>query len=120
MPELLQKADQNDYLTDDESDDAADFEIRVPELDQLIGQFEKEDEQILKFHEDQKKYATDLEIRGFEPEPRYQIVNQEADRIKLLNQNIEMQRQKQVALLPGMIQDLNEKITNTQNKVYLR
>lgn len=48
---MLEKADQNDYLTDDESDDAADFEIRVPQLSQLIGQFEKDDEQILKFHE---------------------------------------------------------------------
>lgn len=47
----------------------------MPELSQLIGQFEKEDEQILKFHEQQKQNKADLELRGFEPEPRYQIVN---------------------------------------------
>jgi hypothetical protein len=30
VPELLPKPDQNDYLTDEESDEAADFEIKVP------------------------------------------------------------------------------------------
>ena len=40
VPDLLQKPDENDYLTDDESDDAAEFEVKVPELQALIDQFE--------------------------------------------------------------------------------
>lgn len=52
----------------------------------------------------------EMNQRGFEPEPRHQIVNKQADRIKLLNSNIEVQRQKQVALLPGYVQDLNAQV----------
>ena len=43
VPALLEKPDHNDYLTDEESDEAADFEVKVPELDQLLGQFENDD-----------------------------------------------------------------------------
>jgi hypothetical protein len=42
----MEKPDQNDYLTDEESDEAADFEIKVPDLDELITEFEKSDEAI--------------------------------------------------------------------------
>lgn len=37
VPELLPKPDQNDYLTDEESDDCANFEVKVPVLDELIS-----------------------------------------------------------------------------------
>ena len=36
MPELLDKPDVNDYLTDEESDEANDFEVKVPSLTELI------------------------------------------------------------------------------------
>jgi hypothetical protein len=37
IPTILEKPDTNDYLTDEESDEAADFEVKVPDLDQLIN-----------------------------------------------------------------------------------
>ena len=37
IPVLLEQPDTNDYLTDEESDDAGDFELKVPELDDLIS-----------------------------------------------------------------------------------
>jgi hypothetical protein len=40
IPYTLDKPDTNDYLTDEESDEAADFEVKVPELDSLLTQFE--------------------------------------------------------------------------------
>jgi hypothetical protein len=43
---MLEKPDSTDYLTDEESDEAADFEIKVPGLDTLLNQFEDEDEVI--------------------------------------------------------------------------
>ena len=103
VPNLMPKPDQNDYLTDEESDEAADFEIKVPELDDLLNQFEKDDESILQFNEKQKTHVKDLEVRGFEPEARYQIVYEQAERIELLNKNIATQRQQQISLLPGCI-----------------
>lgn len=36
VPELLQQPDENDYLTDEESDEGADFEVAMPELDTLL------------------------------------------------------------------------------------
>lgn len=36
VPELLKDADVNDYLTDEESDEGADFEVAIPELDDLL------------------------------------------------------------------------------------
>jgi len=33
---MLETPDQNDYLTDEESDDAAEFEVKVPELNSLL------------------------------------------------------------------------------------
>lgn len=51
VPGLLEKPDENDYLTDEESDEAADFEVKVPELGQLLDQFEAEDEVILGLNE---------------------------------------------------------------------
>ena len=48
MPELLDRPDTNDYLTDEESDEATEFEVKVPPLDELVQQFEAEDEIIIK------------------------------------------------------------------------
>lgn len=36
IPAILVKPDVNDYLTDEESDEANDFEVKVPELDLLL------------------------------------------------------------------------------------
>jgi hypothetical protein len=47
IPFTLDKPDTNDYLTDEESDEAADFEVKVPALDSLLTQFEAEDNTIL-------------------------------------------------------------------------
>ena len=46
VPPAMGKPDNNDYLTDEDSDDVNDFEIKVPELTDLINEFEKEDELI--------------------------------------------------------------------------
>lgn len=36
VPEVLDKPDVNDYLTDEESDEANEFEVKVPSLTDLI------------------------------------------------------------------------------------
>ncbi len=46
IPEQLEEPLDVDYLTDDESDDGQDFEVPVPELDNLIKGFEDADEKI--------------------------------------------------------------------------
>ena len=46
VPELLEEPNEVDYLTDDESDEGQDFEVPVPELDDLIKGFEAGDDKI--------------------------------------------------------------------------
>jgi len=42
-------------------------------------------------------------MNGFEPEPRYEITNAQKERMTVLVNNIGMQRQKQVSILPGFM-----------------
>jgi len=46
MPETLTQADQVDYPSDEDSDDEIDFELEIPPLEDLVNQFEKDDEQL--------------------------------------------------------------------------
>lgn len=116
---MLDQPDNNDYLTDEESDEGAEFEIKVPALDSLLDQFEAEDEVIIDEKEKLKGELTDLKQRGFEPEVRYEIKDSKAIQKNLLDTNISKQREKQAAILPGAIQDLNEVIVNQKNKLFL-
>ena len=59
-------------------------------------------------------------MSGFEPESRHQIISTREEQISMLEKNISIQRQQQITLLPGLIQDLNEKIVKKENKMYLR
>lgn len=43
---MLEQPLEVDYLTDDESDEGQDFEVPVPDLQELITGFEKEDDTI--------------------------------------------------------------------------
>ena len=94
IPAILDKPDTNDYLTDEESDEAADFEVKVPELDALLTQFEAEDETILLMNQGKKAYVKDLVTRGFEPEPRHSIINKKGEQAKMLDSNISNQREQ--------------------------
>jgi len=41
---MLQRPEKTDYLTDDESDEGAGFELKIPALEELINEFEVGDE----------------------------------------------------------------------------
>jgi hypothetical protein len=62
-----------DYLTDDESDDGQDFEVPVPELDNLIKGFEDGDEKIQKEESEWNDHLAALKSAGFEKETREEI-----------------------------------------------
>jgi len=73
VPQIMEKPDKNDYLTDEESDEANDFELQVPDLDELIGQFEKEDEVVQKHYENIKEYEDKEIAKGFKPAKRHEL-----------------------------------------------
>ena len=88
VPEQLEKPDVNDYLTDEESDEANEFEVKVPSLTELLDQFENDDEVILKEKADLKEFVREELGRGFEPAVRYDIKDVKAEMIQQLNNNI--------------------------------
>lgn len=120
VPEPLRQPEQTDYLTDEESDDGAGFELRIPALKDLIQEFEIGDEAIIARESDMKIYFTDLKARGFEKELRDEITLTKMTKSTLLNSNISQQREFYSAKMPSIIQELNTAIKAPQNKIYLR
>ena len=92
VPELLDAPDAVDYLTDDESDDNQGFDLKVPELGELINQFEADDETLAKAEEAYKEHLTDLKARGFEKEVREEIKQTRMEKTELLDTNISAKR----------------------------
>lgn len=55
-----------DYPTDEESDEETGFSIKIPELNDLIMEFEKDDESIFKAAEVVKQVKADHKAKGLE------------------------------------------------------
>ena len=110
IPRALEAPLEVDYLTDDESDDGQEFEVPVPELDELIQGFEQGDEQIQKDNETFAQHIVDLKARGFEKEVREEIKQNKIIKTELLDNNVSEHRRVLLAALPGMIEDLNSGI----------
>ena len=64
IPALMKAPAEVDYLTDDESDDGNGFEVKVPDLADLINEFEKGDEQLANEEEAWADHLVDLKLRG--------------------------------------------------------
>lgn len=73
VPAIFDKPNKNDYLTDEESDEANDFELKMPDLTELITQFEGDDEVVQAHYQGVKDYAASEVKRGFIPERRYDL-----------------------------------------------
>ena len=76
IPTIMPNPSKVDYLTDEESEgDNMAFDLKVPSLDDLIVEFEKEDEVLHNAEEQMKEKFIDLKTRGFEKELRDEIVH---------------------------------------------
>ncbi len=120
VPALLQQPDTTDYLTDEESDEGAGFELKIPALDELISEFESGDQIMEAFEETAKAAADDRRARGLEKEPREDIKLVKSAQRDMLDHNIERQRALGAANLPGKLSELNSTIKTVQTKIYLR
>lgn len=88
VPEPLAQPELTDYLTDEESDDGAGFELKIPALKDLINEFETGDDTIAAREQEWKNHLTDLKSRGFEKEPRDEIKLTKIAKSSLLDSNI--------------------------------
>ena len=120
VPQILEAPLEVDYLTDDESDDGQEFEVPVPDLNDLIKGFEDGDDKIQSETQTFKKHLDDLKARGFEKETREEIKQKKLEKSGLLDSNITEQRRLLCAVLPGMVEDLNQGISAPNHKSYLR
>ena len=80
MPEVLDQPNQVDYLTDEESDDGQAFELKVPQLKDLLDEFETGDDVLMQAETDLKQRATDLKSRGVKPDLREDIILEKQNR----------------------------------------
>ena len=120
VPEMLQKPVQTDYLTDEESDDGAGFELKIPDLGDLITEFELGDDTLIASESDFKNHLSDLQNRGMLKEVREEIHLEKEVQSKLLNENMTMQRGLLNSRLPGMLGEINNTIRQPNSKIYLR
>ena len=65
IPELMPKPLDIDYPSDEESDNE-EFDMKIPELEDLLMKFEKDDDVIQKESEAQKSHFAELKIQGWE------------------------------------------------------
>ena len=100
-----------DQVTDDDSDgEHKGFGLKLPELADLIGDFEKDDEVVAKTKETSKTYKAEMKTKGLDIEPFYDIRNTQRERAGLLDANISMQREEWTSRLVGMVEDANETV----------
>ena len=107
-------------MTDDESDDGQEFEVPIPDLNELISGFEEGDDKIQSETETFKNHLADLKSRWFEKETREEIKQRKLEKSQLLDSNITEHRRLLCAALPGMVEDLNQGVGQPNHKVYLR
>lgn len=121
VPQLLDAPQKVDYLTDEESDDGSGFSIKIPELNDLVMEFEKDDDSLFKAAESVKQVKADNKAKGLEWVARdVEIKDEKKEKIAHLDLNISTQREEWASRLPGMLEDVNETIKDPKNKVYLR
>lgn len=116
----LEAPHHGDQLSDDDSEDGAGLEIKVPDFAEFMMKFEKDDDVIHKNNEAIKSHVEGLRLKEQEPEPRCEIIDKKAEYKNMLDANITAQREMQGAKLVGHIEDLNEVIKSPENKIYLK
>lgn len=109
-PKILEDPNEVDYPSEEDSDDDVEFDLKIPDLNDLINEFEKEDEVLHEIASKKDERARDAHAGCLKREPREDIIDFKSDKLALLNKNISVTRKDWEAKMPGRIQDLNEKI----------
>ena len=82
-----------DYPTDEDSDgDAAGFSIKIPELNDLINEFEKDDDALFKAADTIKQVKADAKAKGIDITTMrdVEIKDDKKDKISHLDANMSM------------------------------
>lgn len=92
VPNVLPQPLKVDYPTDEDSDDGAGFSIKIPELNDLITEFEKDDEALFKAVESIKQVKADAKAKGIDITTMrdVEIKDDKKDKISHLDANMSM------------------------------
>lgn len=91
VPNLLNEPLKVDYLTDEDSDEGSGFAIKIPDLADLVVEFEKDDDTLFKAAEAVKQVKADNKAKGLEWSARdVDIKDDKKDKISHLDANISM------------------------------
>lgn len=121
VPGQLPEPQKVDYPTDEDSDDGAGFSIKIPDLADLLTEFEKDDDALFKAAELVKGAKAEYKAKGMEFSARdIDIKDERRDKTAHLDGNMSTQREEWTSRVPGMLEDINELIKDPKNKIYLR
>lgn len=91
VPQVLPQPLKVDYPTDEDSDDGGGFSIKIPELGDLIGEFEKDDEALFKAAEVIKAAKAEHKAKGMEFNAReIDIKDEKKDKTAHFDANMSM------------------------------
>lgn len=62
--------------------------MKIPELNDLLYDFEKDDEAIIKTKDADKTYKSDMKVKGLEIESRFDIKDTKTEKRRHLDSNI--------------------------------
>jgi len=89
IPEIMPNPQEVDYLTDEESEgDNQPFDLKIPNLDELILDFEKGDDILEGNEADMKATFANKKTRGFEKGLREEIVHDKTNQTTMFDSNI--------------------------------
>jgi hypothetical protein len=77
-----------DYPTDEDSDENNGFMIKIPDLSDLMNEFERDDDVLYKSSEGLRQLKNEFKLKGYEYDPRDDIKDQKKDKSKHLDANI--------------------------------
>lgn len=72
IPKQLKMPSKTDYPTTDDEDDT-NFTIKIPDLKDLINEFERDDEYLYRTHERNQEFINEIKFKGFDVDPLWHI-----------------------------------------------
>ena len=86
---MLTAADKADYLSDEDSDDEVKFDLEIPHLEELVNEFEKDDEEIHKIDNSIQEKKRQAWVDHVPYDEINDVYDPRQDKVDRLNKNME-------------------------------
>ena len=126
VPDILLSPAKTDIPPEDEdSEEEVDhnkmpFTIKIPDLKDLINEFERDDDYLYNKREDEKHALSEQFAQGYEPPPRYEMRDFFGEAYQAFDAKITKYREILSMRLPSCVHDFNNCVIDPANKLFLR